>query len=328
MLAQTIAQFCQTNRESILAQGQPWSRYLLMAPDDARRIEVKKQLLRHPAILTIVEKLNENRFYLNDFHRQWTDYRVYGSFYWLLRFLADIGISASEAGIVPFVKRLMLQQFEDGQFIVGYHRNKQQTIRLICLTAHLTYCLIRLGYENSATVQTALNYIVTTQRDDGSWHCDRLKQRGERNQSAPGCPAATIHIVRALGQFGARYKTLLRSALDQLFDLIQQDSLRGCELDSPQNLNFDKLRYPPHYTGLDILNVIHSLSFIPGIDSHPVLNSLVASVLDRWDGKNWLPLEKRLPAQAMFNRDRTSRYSDWLTSYFIQAIDNIYLNRG
>jgi len=317
--------FYYLNKKTILDCGSPHAKFIQLPQTSPQRESVKETLLKEPNIKKIIKKLSDPISGIHSFSRTPADYRVYGSFFWGLRFLADIGLSGNELGISEFTKRLQFQQLEDGQFMVRYHRKKQQTISLVCMTAHLTYCLICLGYKESNTVKTALNFILTTQRKDGGWHCDRLKQLGELNQAAPSCPAANIHVIRALGQFGKKFIAFAEPATRQLVKIFNHNSILHCEFDSRQCLNFNKLRYPPHYTGLDILNVIHSLSFFPDLMVNSDFESLVNMVLNRWDGKNWLRSEKRIPEWSTFDFGKKSGYSEWLTSLFLQAIERVYV---
>jgi len=321
---ENLDNFYHFNKTTILDQGALWAKLIILPQNNSQREQVKRRLLIDPNIKKVIHRLSDPILGINSFSNSPTDYRVYGSFYWNLRFLADIGLTAEELAIGELIKLLQLQQLENGQFMVRYHRNKQQTISLICMTAHLTYCLICLGYKESATVNAALNYILTTQRKDGGWHCDRLKQVGESNESAPACPAANIHVIRALGQYGKRYESLVRPCINQLINIFNLTSAQGCEFDSQQCLNLNKVRYPPHYTGLDILNVIHSLSFFPDLLNNSQINSMINSILNRWDGKNWLRPEKRIPEWSAFDFSKKNGYSEWLTSLFLQAIERVY----
>lgn len=316
--------FYNFNKKTILDHGLPWAKFILLSESDPERERIKKQLLLDQNINKIIGRLSDTKLGIKSFSHSPADYRVYGSFYWSLRFLADIGLPGNELGIDELMKQLQLQQLEDGQFMVRYHRKKQQTISLVCMTAHLTYCLIRLGYRDSNTVKAALNYILTTQRKDGGWNCDRRKQTGEHHESDPSCPAANIHVIRALGQYGNKYDNWIKPAINQIFEIYNYSSPINCDLDSKQSINFNKLRYPPHYTGLDILNLICSLSFFPGMVVNSNFDRLINSILDRWDGKNWLRPEKRIPEWSVFDFSQKSGYSEWLTSLFIQAIERVY----
>lgn len=319
-----LEKFYNINKTSILDHGLPWAKFVLLSKNGPQRERVKQQLLKDQNIKKIIGRLSDTKSGIKSFSHSPANYRVYGSFYWELRFLADIGLTAKELGIAELIKQLQYQQLEDGQFMVRYHRNKQQTISLICMTGHLTYCLIRLGYRESNSVKAAVNDIITTRRKDGGWHCDRLKQNGEHHENAASCPAANIYMIRTLGQYGKKYETLLKPAIDCIIGIDDLSSLQNCELDTKQGINFNKLRYPPHYTGLDILNVVHSLSFFPGLLENSKFASFVNLVLNRWDGKNWLRPEKRIHHWSVFDFSQKTGYSEWLTSLFIQAIERVY----
>lgn len=320
----SLRHFCSVTKPSILERGALWAKLLLLPQNDPEREQIKLALVNDPKIKKIVNRLDHPKLGVSSLWHTPADYRIYGSFYWGLRFLADLGLKASEWGMDNLIHQLQLQQLEDGQFMIRYHRKKQQTISLICMTAHLAYCLVRLGYQQTNTVHAALDYILTTQRHDGGWHCDRLKQQGERDEAAPSCPAATIHVIRLLAQYGKTYRAVVKPCLNSLVSAINQTALSGCELDGQQDINWEKLRYPPHYTGLDILNLIHSLSFFPDLFAHSNFDQMVAAILKRWDGTHWLRAEKRIPEWSDFDFSQPNKYSEWLTSLFLQAIERSY----
>lgn len=321
---ESLVKFYDINKTTIFDKGSPWAKFILLPPNDLQREVVKRSLLIDPNLTKIVHRLNDPKLGISSLSRTPADYRVYGSFYWGLRFLADIGLNGEELGISESIKQLQLHQLDEGQFMVRYHRKKQQTISLICMTAHLTYCLIGLGYKVTNTVKVALNYILTTQRKDGGWHCNRSKQNGEKDESAPSCPAANIHVIRVLGQFGKKYEALIKTAIDHVISIADFSLLPNCEFDSQQSINLNKLRYPPYYTGLDILNVIHSLSFFPSLVVKSNFDNVINMILKRWDGKNWLRSEKRIPEWSVFDCNQKNRFSEWVTSLFIQVIERVY----
>jgi len=318
-----IRDFCAINTDSILEHGQPWSRFILLPDDHPLRDRTKHALLSHPNILKITEKLNQLVIDPESPKQNPSNFRVYGSFYWLLRLLADIGITAEDYGITSFIEQVKLSQLEDGQFMIRYHQNKQQTIAFVCITAHLTYCLIRLGYKSTRAVSAALNYLVTTQRFDGGWHCDQMKQNGERDQFMPSCPSATIHSILALSQIGEKYNSLLSKAIDYFLAVREYESVPFCQHDSENQVNLNKLRYPPHYTGLDILNVICALSFVPDHHEKSKIGNLINHVLSQWDGSHWLGSAKKIPEWKNFDFGYKNKGSDWISSLFLTSLERI-----
>lgn len=303
--------------------GCPWSKYILLPDDHVLKFQTKQDALSDSNILHITKKLNSYIFDPESPKQNPSNFRVYGSFYWLLRFLADIGIPAEDYGIASLIEQLKHSQLEDGQFMIRYHQKKQQSITFICMTAHLAYCLIRLGYKGSRTVAAAANYLATTQRFDGGWHCDQLKQIGERDQSMPSCPSATIHSILALSQFGEKYNTLLGKAVDFFCAVHENDSVPFCQYDSEIQTNFNKFRYPPHFSGLDILNIIYVLSFVPNHLNKSKIEYLLNSVLHQWDGLDWLASAKKIPEWKDFDFGNKTKGSDWITSVFLISIQRM-----
>ncbi len=321
-----LREFIAKQKQKILATGSPWSRLILISDHDPKRAALQQDLLADPKIAMLVERLHHPELGIKSLLSSPADYRVYGSFYWVLRFFADLGIAADQLGIQELIKILLWQQMEDGQFMIRYHRQKQQAISRVCLTAHLAYCLARLGYQQSDSVVAVVNYIVTTQRWDAGWHCDRLKQPGEKLENAPSCPSATVFVARLLGQFGAKYDAIIAHAIRSLLNVYPKAGFLECEFDQQAELNLSRLRYPPHYTGLDILNLLHSLSRFGHLIPRSDIDRLIEPILKRWDGDRLLRSEKRIPEWSGFDFARNQAESDWITSLFIQAIETMELN--
>jgi len=318
-----IRDFCNINTDSILEHGQSWSRFILLPENHPLRDHTKQALLSHPGMLQITRKLSQQVIDPEASKQTLANFRSYGSFYWLLRFFADIGITAEDYGITSFIEQVMLSQLEDGQFMIRYHQNKQQAIAFICIDAHLTYCLSRLGFKTSRTVTAAANYLATTQRFDGGWHCDQMKQNGERDQFMPSCPSATIHSILALSQFDEVYHHILEKAVNQFVTVYESKSIPLCIYDSERQVKLNKLRYPPHYSGLDILNVLYTLSFFPDLGMQSRMENLIDQVLKQWDGSHWLKSEKKIPEWKSFDFGLKNKGSDWITSMFLTALERI-----
>ena len=119
---ESLVRFYSINKTTIVNRGLPWAKLLLLPPNDPRREQIKKALLIDPNIKNMITRLNDPIWGIRSFSHTPADYRVYRSFCWCLRFLADIGLTAEELDIDELIKQLQLQQLEDGQFMVRYHR--------------------------------------------------------------------------------------------------------------------------------------------------------------------------------------------------------------
>jgi len=319
--------FYSQNLKKIINHGSPWSKYILLNSIDKEFESTKQRLLAHKNIAQIISLLEDQKVGINSLNQQPADFRLYNSFFWTLRFFADLGLTSDDLGINQLIHKLQLQQSENGQFIIRYLKKRGHSISLVCLTAHLTYCLIRLGLRNSPTVKAALKYIVTSQRKDGGWHCNKLRQNGERDENLPYCAAANIHVIRALGQFGDKYESILYPALKQCLAIFENRAGQFCIYDSKNQLNLFKLRYPPHFTGLDILNVIDSLSYYPVIFQNASFERMVFDIINRWDGIHLLNSEKRIHSWSCFDFAHNNKNSDWITAIFVRALRRIYFRK-
>ncbi|MFZ5516090.1 MAG: hypothetical protein ACOY90_05600 [Candidatus Zhuqueibacterota bacterium] len=315
-----IKEFIDQATQSIQAQGALWSRFILLSERDGSAAELKRRLIASPEIQAVVRSLADAEHGLASLSRRPADFFNYHSFYWQLRFLADVGLAADELGILPCIHRLELDQQEDGQFSLSYIAKKQLSIQLVCVTAHVTYCLIRLGLARGRTVAAAVNYFLSTQRRDGGWHCDRSRQNGEAEADLPSCPAATIHVLKALGSLPQRPAMLRTSGLDMCFDYFNEPDRNLCEYSAEDGIALTKLRYPPHFSGLDVLNLLDTATLFAEPAYATPIDALIGSILNQWDGAGWLISQKKIPAWTGFDFGRSGQKSSWLTSLAVRAM--------
>ncbi len=323
---ETIKYFYLTNLSKIIEHGSPWSQYKLAKLNRLPSADIKHRLLAHQNFKALINKLHHRTLGIVSLDFLPADFRIYDSYFWILRFLADIGLAAEEVQINHLLKRLLLQQTEEGQFVIHYYKKRQQSISLICMTASLCYCLCGLGWQESATVKAALELILESQRSDGGWHCESLKQNGEKEKLLPSCPAASLFVFRALGQFGKKYENIISTIIPSFFQFLNSPALFSCPYLFFHSINFKKLRYPPHFTGLDILNIFDSLSFFPELlDSNLKIN-LAIDIWRRWDGIHFLRAEKRISSWAAFDFAHNLCSSDWITAIFLGALKRYFEN--
>ncbi len=318
-----ITNFYNVTYQRIKNEGTPWSKFILPNTDRVTKQKIKTELLNHPNIHEIRDQLADPKLGIPSLDHKPADFRVYNSYFWVLRFFADIGIYAEDLMIEKLIHRLQLQQDEDGEIIINHHKKRKQVIKLICMTAHLIYCLINIGYLNSITVERALQFIFSSQRHDGGWHCSRSKFPGEARQHDPSCYTATIYVLRVLGLLLPKYQSITQPALKFISENLFRHQT-NCPYQPDTNLNIDKLRYPPHFSALDALNLTDSLSHFPSFfhtnDSH----LLFENILERWDGRHFLCSEKRIPGWSEFDFAHNRNESDWITAMVLRAIDRVY----
>ncbi|MCI0493440.1 hypothetical protein L0Z72_00405, partial [candidate division KSB1 bacterium] len=129
-----------------------------------------------------------------------------------------------------------------------------------------------------------------------------------------------IHSILALSQFDEVYHHIFEKAVNQFVTIYESKSIPLCIYDSERNVNLNKLRYPPHYSGLDLLNVICTLSYIPGCNNNSIIGNLANLVLNQCDGAHWLKSEKKIPEWKNFDFGHNNKGSDWITSLVLTSL--------
>ncbi len=94
-----LSKFISYNKSTIIEKGSPWAKLILVPQSDPHRERIRQNLLLDPKIIKIIHRLHDPKLGINSLFQKPADYRIYGSFYWGLRFLADIGLNGEELGI-------------------------------------------------------------------------------------------------------------------------------------------------------------------------------------------------------------------------------------
>jgi len=282
------------------------------------------EILNSPLILNYIDELNSRTSGIGSLHYFVPEHSNYSSFYWVLGFMADMGVDFKQSGLDAVVKKIFLFQNEDGLFTTGYRRRGKIPVSLFCISAHLTSILANLGYHKSAAIYASVQYILTSQRNDGSWHCDTMKQKGERDQFSTGCVSANIFALRTLGSLDKRYADLVKPAFNQILDFIitQSGNSNCCDIGSTQFSK--KLRYPAHYLGLDYINVLDTLSLFPALCVGEKFDNFMKILVGKSTKDHLLISEKTIPAWKKFSFANKNMASPWLTALVCRSLHRIY----
>ena len=315
--------------EIIQSIGMPWSNYvvlrdILKIQKKTRLTALKKQIIKAAEVKNVYHKLLAPQLGVPSITIKPASHKVYGSYYWGLRFLADVGITSADFRLDEIVHQIFIHQMPDGQFTINYRRKNKIPITAVCLTANLAYSIAALGYQFSRGIQAAINFILTTQRQDGGWHCDLKKQVGERDEDAVSCPSANINVIRALSVYGDRYQHIIKQAVEQIFEHWKNRSENFRQCDFGIGTTFMKLRYPPHYWGYDILNVLDTLSFYPELCRNETFDEMMQQVVEKWDGKGLFKPEKSIPEWSAFNFAKKNNYSCWISCLICRVLARVY----
>ena len=317
-----IRAFAQNLQNAVLTSSVPWAKLILLSHESDLFEKTKKQTLGHENILLLKTRLQDEITGIPSLDNSPADFRQANTFYWILRFFSDLQLSAKELGIERLIHRLKLNQTESGQFILNYNKQKRQSIELVCMTAHITECLIGMGEKNSRSVNASIRYLLSSQRPDGSWHCDDKNFPGENIAHKPGCIAATFFAIRALSYFPNETSPAIKKAIHFVQNGWEQ-MVFHCPWVGYEKAQFEKLRYPPPFFGLDILNVFDTLSLVTNIAEMSLLLNFIEKIFAKIGRSNLLISDKRIPSWRQFDFAHNKRESAWLTAIFVRALKRV-----
>ncbi|MEE4311231.1 MAG: hypothetical protein V2J62_05125 [candidate division KSB1 bacterium] len=318
-----IREFCLAAPEMIIEEGEPWSRLAIMRPNDyapGERERVISEILKDERISGLVGRLEDPKLGIPSIASKPADFRVYGSYFWILRFFADMGMTSDILSIESLLSQLALYQLPNGQFTADYRRPGKIPVASICLTANLLQSLAVLQPHHKPSIRAAVNYLLTTQRPDGGWHCDLARQAGEKLEQANSCPAANLAIIGALSRITQRPRINLAPAIGQIGQFCRSSAWSdypSCDFSAGQF--YTKLRYPQHYHGFDLLNVVSTISFYRYRNCQ-IFSDHVAQLIAKWDGKGFLRSEKTIPEWKAFSFAKRGSRSCWLTAMTLKTM--------
>lgn len=86
---------------------------------------------------------------------------------WVLLALSDLGLTREEPRVAKACE-LWMDEYarEDGGFDTPGAKSSEH-----CLAGNTARGLIKFGYVDEPRVRSALDYLVSTQKEDGGWHC-------------------------------------------------------------------------------------------------------------------------------------------------------------
>jgi len=315
------------NIDLIKQHGSSYSRHILYRDilyDIDQCLAAKEELKQDAQIIESYTKLLDLKTGINSLSTAPADYKIYGSYYWRLRFFADIGLGRDDLPFDQIIDKIFVYQLPDGQYTSDFHRKTKTPVAAICITAQLAYILATIGYQFHRSVQAAFAYILSTQRKDGGWHCDWKKQAGEIDQNAASCPVANLQVIRALSVFGDDYLSLITNAANSVYDFLENHQTHNLACDFGHIMISHKLRYPPHYHGMDILNILDTLSNCPQCCATPLFEKMIQTVIAKWDGNGFFKSEKTIPEWKNFNFGKNNRHSDWISCLICRMLTRVY----
>jgi hypothetical protein len=274
----------------LLESDEPWTRYrtlvdLLDRPEgDAEVQAARAAMVAHPQVRALIEQAAAWPGYTLKRHND-AKHPIYA-----LSTLADFGLRANDAGMLPAIEAVMAHQSEEGPFQTPINVPKafggtgeDMWTWVVCDAPTLLYALLALGLDDEPRVRKAVDHLAGLV-DDNGWRCraaselGRFKGPGRREDP---CPIANVYAPKALSLVP---------------DLVNSPATRagtemllwhwGLECDRKLFLfgvgrKFRWLKYP--FVWYDILHVTDVLSRFPFVRQDPRFCEMVDTIAEQAD---------------------------------------------
>jgi hypothetical protein len=290
-----------------LLEGPAWLRYavelqLLDRKPDAGPV------LRDSAIVKIIDRLRSRDAGIPALKTGRVHYTETGKAYWDLFFLADIGLTAAEAGLENEVEEIFRFQSRDGSFTIP--PNVRDTY--FCMSAILLASLAKMGYRDDPRMEKYIHLALNSRSNDGGWYCHYFGY----DPYVESCPMDNINLLMLLGQYEKyRENPALQGAIDLLLEhWADRQHRHGFGVGK----RFRSLQYPAVKYG--ILRVLDVLSLFPYAVASRGFQDMLDCVHGKADDTGRYYAESIDGAFAGFDFAQTAEPSRWIT-FLVERVE-------
>ena len=302
-----------------LLQGEPWVAYrtrvdLLEGPEtDPRVISARKAMLVDPKIQALLAELEDwpgavlssHKSASQPFHK--------------LEFIADLGLSISDAPVRKIANKVMRHQSKQGPFQIPTNvpihyggSGRDEWAWALCDAPVLLSSLIQMGLKEDPRVQTAIESLNGLVRENG-WPCAVSPElgtfRGPGRKEDP-CPYATLVMLKVLAHVPQlRESASARVGVETLLSLWDESKEKHPYMFF-MGTDFRKLKAPLFW--YDILHILDVLSHFEWVGSDKRFRQMLKTVEAKTDSdgqyipesvwtawKDWDFGQKKIPSRGL-----------------------------
>jgi hypothetical protein len=232
----------------------------------------------------------------------------------VLSVLADLGLTAENEGVRRGCEFMFTYQREHG----GFCRRRRVSGRGIvwdaqpghCTHARIVRFLIQFGYGDDPRIRAAIDWLLATQRDDGTWLC--------RHASGHGCLRATHDVLHAvaLDPETVAHPAIARAAAI-VCDLLMEPRMGRYHVPDLWTV----LEYP--YFGYGVISALDALARLGYTLEQPKIAAAMEHLLSRQSPNGTWPLDQS-PRRPPFDVGQPDEPNKWLTLDALRVIKSLY----
>lgn len=318
------------NLTSWLLEGPAWVQYrtrldlLGQSEKDREVFTAREAMLKHPQVIALLDELKEWPGHALKRHND-AKHLIHK-----LTYLADLGFNSSDPALNPILESIMEHQSPEGAFEIKVNipphfggSGEDEWQWMLCDAPSTLYALLKFGLEDNHRVQTGINHLSNSIRDNG-WPCAAAsslgKFRGPGRKGDP-CPYANLVALKALSQskeyLASNACKIGADTLLGLWDTRKEHKpyLFGMGTD------FTKLKAPLIW--YDVLHVLDVLSQFSWLRNDPRLLEMVELVKVKADENGRYTPESIWMAWRGWDFGQKKEPSRWITLIVNRALKRI-----
>ena len=303
-----------------LLAGEPWVAYrtrldLLAESGGSQAVQTARSaMLADPQLQQVINELNAWPWPILSSHKS------AGQPLHKLTFVADLGLTADDAGLQPVINNILARQSEEGPFQVPINvpthfggSGEDTWGWALCDSPLLVYALTRFGLGQDARVEKAAAALTGLVRENG-WPCAVSKElgkfRGPGRKDDP-CPYANLIMLKLLGQVPAdRDGPAARAGAETLLTLWDNSQEQHPYI-FYMGTDFRKLKVP--LVWYDLIHVLDVLSQFPWLKGDVRLREMAGVLKAKMDDEGRFTPESIWTAWKDWEFGQKKAPSRWLT---------------
>ena len=237
--------------------------------------------------------------------------------FWVLTVLGDLGLTAENQLINRACNFMFAHQRENGVFCRHRRVSGQGWVweegDVPCTQARTLRFLIQFGYGEDERVRKGINWLFSSQREDGMWFC-----RGERGN---GCLRATLDALRVAAldpQLASQ--PVIAQAAKAVCDLLMAPRMSRYHVGEAWG-TWTKLKYP--YFGFSLLSALDTLARLDFTPEKPKIAAAVEYLISRQGPDGTWTLDERWP-NLPIDFGQPNQPNKWLTLDALRAVKRLY----
>jgi hypothetical protein len=261
------------------------------SPTDAEVQACKNQFAASPPVRTLLDTMHPDGYWLQTNPRtrevvgKGVKYGAYGTAHYCLSYLAELGMDRRHPHVAKAAERYLSLQQRDGDFYRHFS----------CLLGYNIRTFTLLGYREDPRVQSSIDLLLNTERQDGGYLCD-MHEGKYKTKSVKSCIRGSVKVLLAFSHLPEYWCHARIQKLVHYF-LSRDGIFKRTNLTALVNKDMERVSFPITWRA-NVFEILLALS-------------RMGYGTDRRLQRAWNLLDVRRDTEGRYPLDWTPRQSPW-----------------